>query len=434
MVRIPNLFDQLFYYYFSEEESGSIHLNMYLTERVKPDILKKALNKALKRNGSFRSSPRIREDGFLVLIDNPMEADVYLYDDEPVQLGTKEVNGYLFRVMYENNRITVAAFHSICDGKGMMEFGRTLLYYYLTLCGHTIRTGKETLTEAVPVDPTEMADTMELLAKPNATPIFERQLNPVFTLPGEVYPLNSGMGTRRFQYIIETDAFRDFAHGVQSTFLPVLSSLIAETIREMYNTRDKVITMNSAVNMRQFYGNRSLSNFTELFWIPMIDSLFETDLATRAFLIGKLLMPLQLNQANYDWKIAEAKRDRTELFNFPVTDRQQLRNLRYSLWNNEEFRATFFTTNVGRTEMCQDMASYVTGADMYVYNLSRHPYFAILTHENRTVITLLQRIKNDALAKRFLQKLKKLKIPVKFVDCGRYQNDRLTYSKIPALE
>ena len=44
-------------------------------------------------------------------------------------------NGYLFKVLYYNNRISLEIFHSLTDGTGAIEFLKTLVYQYLKLKG-----------------------------------------------------------------------------------------------------------------------------------------------------------------------------------------------------------------------------------------------------------------------------------------------------------
>jgi NRPS condensation-like uncharacterized protein len=47
-------------------------------------------------------------------------------------------NGYLFRVVYFNKRISVECFHSLTDGRGAIEFLKSLLFEYFKLSGYEV--------------------------------------------------------------------------------------------------------------------------------------------------------------------------------------------------------------------------------------------------------------------------------------------------------
>jgi len=62
-------------------------------------------------------------------------------------INRKENNGYLFRVYYFRNRITLEIFHSLTDGTGGMEFLKALCYNYLLLKGYKLDSENLILTD-----------------------------------------------------------------------------------------------------------------------------------------------------------------------------------------------------------------------------------------------------------------------------------------------
>ncbi|MBQ9896519.1 MAG: hypothetical protein IJM40_04300 [Synergistaceae bacterium] len=161
--RVPNTFDRMFYFFSSDEETCSIVLELDLSFIIDPQILKQALNIALKRNGAFRPEIFIDAKGEVIYQDNTREADVYKYEpDDTKFFGTDDMNGYLFRVLYDRNKLIISMYHAVSDGRGLLDFVRTLLYYYLNLAGFNIQPNKYITLLETPQDKTELEDPSEV--------------------------------------------------------------------------------------------------------------------------------------------------------------------------------------------------------------------------------------------------------------------------------
>ena len=107
---------------------------MVVDVRMKDDIsgnaLKLALDRALVRYPYF-TRKLVEKDGTFYLVQNPLPfileetADLH-------SLGSAEVNYHLIDVTYEQKSIYIAYDHGLCDGRGIMPFVKTLVYYYCT--------------------------------------------------------------------------------------------------------------------------------------------------------------------------------------------------------------------------------------------------------------------------------------------------------------
>ncbi len=432
MYRMPGMYDKMFYYQFSENESGSIVMNIELKSPVDKDALDRALSKALKRNGAFRLSAFIDEAGNLLFDDNMRKAEIYELDSRCVLWGTDEVNGYLFRVMAGGCRIVIEVFHGITDGRGMLEFSKTLLYFYFTTLGHEINPEGKVLTDKTPVHYTEMADTMRLYAEPGHKPYFNVDTQKkIFSIPEQRFPLDSAAHTRLIQFHFNTGDFMAVSRRARSTFTAVLSVIIGNAMNKLYSGRRDLIMMDSAIDVRPFYDNHTLSNFVELFKIPFPDSMFELDPDSQARLAHDYVMRIQINRENFDYKIYETWKLRNRIYRGPLTDRTALRGFREGFWNAHDHISTFFTTNVGPCHMPSEMESLVEYADMYVSAMVYHPLFSVLSHRGRSVVTLIQRFESDALAKAVSKELKENGIENRMVERGYFEDNKLFFDKLP---
>ncbi|MBR0092162.1 MAG: hypothetical protein IJP92_10720 [Lachnospiraceae bacterium] len=423
-LRTPGLLDQLFYYMFSEYESCSIVLNVRLKMAVSPTKLTAALRLALMRNASFREMPVIDREGRLKLMANPIPAEVYPYDPAPVNYGTTDTNYYMFRLMYRDREIILSAFHGLTDGRGIMMFARTLLYYYFEAFGISINPGDKVLTLDTPEDPTEMVDSMRHFANSGADKPPERKAEQVFRLPMEPYPVDTSGRDHRFRICFETESLMKIARAAGTTFTPVFSALVARAVYRTFDTKGRTISMLGAVDERPFYGSKSLLNFTELYRVPFIPALCEADLEIQARIIKDDVMARQITKERFDQRLYEELQAREILFSPPLTNTNHLTTLRRQLWKDEAFYATFFVTNVGTTDLPEEMNGLIESADIFVSNLNAHPYFVVLTHGDLTIVNVVQRFPGDFLARRVYETLVDAGVKAAFEDSGMWRYDK----------
>lgn len=126
----------------SSSWSNCFRLSATLTETVEPELLEQAVKKLMPRFPSF--DVRMRSGFFWHYLEkNPNGAPPIMEDiANPCQrFKWKENKGYLFKVYYYENRISVEFYHSITDGFGASRFFMTLIAVYLRLTGKNIPNG-----------------------------------------------------------------------------------------------------------------------------------------------------------------------------------------------------------------------------------------------------------------------------------------------------
>ena len=126
--------------------SNVYRISVSLTEKVDPDLLQKALEMIMPRFPTF--DVRMRNGFFWHYLEkNPYGMPPVMPDiANPCQrFKWNENNGYLFKVYYYENRISVDFFHAITDGYGASRFFMTLVAVYLRLTGKDIPNGEAVL-------------------------------------------------------------------------------------------------------------------------------------------------------------------------------------------------------------------------------------------------------------------------------------------------
>ncbi len=122
--------------------SNVYRLSVTLKDKVEPEFLEQALLKTMPRFPSF--DVRMKNGFFWHYLEkNPNVAPPVMPDsgNPCLRIKFKENKGYLIRVFYYENRISVEFYHAITDGFGASRFFMTLLAVYLRLKGADIPVG-----------------------------------------------------------------------------------------------------------------------------------------------------------------------------------------------------------------------------------------------------------------------------------------------------
>ena len=120
----------------SKKYSSVFRLSAVLKEKINPNILKKAVNMALKSLSSFKV--KLKKGFFWYYFEeNNKEVIIEKEKDYPCKyIDPNTNNDYLFKVTYWENKINLDIFHSLTDGNSGVVFLKEIVYTYIELA-HT---------------------------------------------------------------------------------------------------------------------------------------------------------------------------------------------------------------------------------------------------------------------------------------------------------
>ncbi len=240
-----------------------------LTEPVEKDILEKAVNIILIKSPTFKTKLKRgifwyylekNYKPFVVQKEIPNYLSYFDHDDN---------NDYLFRIFYNENKITIVSFHALSDGDGILTFFKSIIAEYLYLKGYNI--DSENLI--TPLDAPYTAD--------NGEDSFVREYNKkaqklekekkVFKVDGTPFDYDGyGIITAK----INLEQLKTLCKKYKATITEYLVGLYMYTIYNVYirnkKIKNKTVSILVPANMRKRYPSTTLRNFS-LFVRPKHD-------------------------------------------------------------------------------------------------------------------------------------------------------------------
>ncbi len=120
------------------DRSNVFRLSFYLDETIDSEILEQAVNKILPRFETF--AVQMKNGLFWNYFAENQK--YFRVEEEPAQIckyfKSIKNSGFMFKVYYLNNKISLETFHAISDGTGALHFLRSIVFQYFKLRGFTM--------------------------------------------------------------------------------------------------------------------------------------------------------------------------------------------------------------------------------------------------------------------------------------------------------
>lgn len=244
----------------SNRRPSTFSLSAVLTEPINKDILQQAVNEILDRFVSFNVKLK-RGIFWHYLEENNKEFQV---EEEPAYflkyIQPEENNGYLFKVFYKENRITMTCFHALCDGTGGLDVFKSLIFEYLLLSGKKITADDKIITCITPYTMEETFDSFnELDYKTNDKPAKESD---AFKTDGTNFKWDGcGITTG----IIPVQQLKQECKKYNATITEYVAALYMHSIYLSFikgkRVNNKNIKLLIPVNLRKWFPSHTLRNF-----------------------------------------------------------------------------------------------------------------------------------------------------------------------------
>ena len=244
----------------NKERSNTFRLSMTLKTPIDPILLGQSVNMML---------PRF--EAFAIQIKTGIFWQYFAENHRPFKIEPESAiltkyfhprhnKGYLFKVYYYENRITLETFHALTDGSGALAFLTSIVYQYLTLLGHDIHPEKMILGTQ-PIQPKENEDAF--ISNYDAS--YKKQMKEMhaFHLKGETF---EHAFTNLFSLKIDVPTLKEVTKNkYQVTITKYVAAIICFAIMKQnadFYTQKKPLKLFIPINLRPYFDAITLRNFS----------------------------------------------------------------------------------------------------------------------------------------------------------------------------
>ena len=273
-------YDTIFFSLYGGTNTFDIRCRFDHKQRLNRARLQKAANEALEAYPEFRTRPVIYngricyEENFkpvrIIEDDNKRH---YFGSDGP--MGT---NGYLFLFMVGERHITFSMFHALSDARGMISYIIAVLWRYAQYSFPFLRIVSAKPFETFGVRMSDAAfrsmsdvERYDSVVKFKGEGEFVQLIEPgtLYRMPDEVFN-KEDMTNRIVNLEVSNSDFLKKTLELHTSFAPLLAALAGEAINSAYDIGDKVISINTPVDSRRFFGGtKTLCNMAYDCMLPL---------------------------------------------------------------------------------------------------------------------------------------------------------------------
>lgn len=221
-------------------------LEVRFKKKVSGSFLNQALLATMKRYPYFNTK-LVEKDGDFYIVQNE-QSMVARRTKDLARLGHISCGYHLIDITYYGCSVYISFHHALCDGRGIMPFVETLVYYYCDLAY-----GQKAVPEGVRLaeDP--------LLPGETADPFLQKydfaQEKDFIDIPRDSYAIPENVPSEeitnyRYEVKIPADQYMKACKGHNATPAILLALLMSRGIAELYPEYDKPINANIAADMR----------------------------------------------------------------------------------------------------------------------------------------------------------------------------------------
>lgn len=415
-VLTPGAAGEIFLYQDSRK-AGSVHrFVVTLTMHVHREQLERALADLMPRFPFFAVGVK-KEDESLRLC--PIAARVPVFEatgdmlsDSLPEIGSDALGGYLFKVSCSQKTMFFDWHLSLCDGKGMLEFIKAVLYRFIELCGYpvrndgTVKEADEAASAVEGMDPYERLDDI-----PASRPVWYMDAK-TFNAPSHDAEDRCGNKVHVQQVRVPVSkvkgTVRDYLSQPESFVSPMFSHALYERYSPLMKHGEYIVAMIKE-NLRPHFPTASLRSYFSPVSLAYNRKVDEYPFGT-ILMSQKKLLDAQLRQDALAYSAKRMMRTVEDSCAEGLTFAQKLERSGKSLDMAVE-TATFSICNLGNIAMPDSLHQYLTEFYPVVPPGSFSSTLSMVNFKGDLVITITDRASDRSLAGRFVELLNSHDIP-----------------------
>ncbi|WEO78774.1 hypothetical protein BJQ94_07020 [Cryobacterium sp. SO2] len=265
-------------YLYRDGGLNSTVLDVRMTQKVRGDLLRRALEKALLRY-PYLTSKLVEKDGDFYIAENPLSV-AFAKTDKLRALGSMSVNYHLIDVTYSGASIRVAFHHALCDGRGITPFLETLIFYYCSMRYSTALAPEAVRLAGEPLLPGETDEPFGYRRYEVGDTPAPHVIKAGYALPENAATVDTSY---RSEITIDREQFLAFARANNATPSILVALLAGAAITTLHPDADTPIVCSLASDMRTELGHPNThKNCVSSLYLPYTDALAGLSLREQA--------------------------------------------------------------------------------------------------------------------------------------------------------
>ncbi len=391
----------------NKNNSSVFRVSVILKEEIDPHCLQLAVNMIHQR--FFIFFMRLRKGVFWNHFDkNYFYFKVSQDLKSPCQnILSYDNDGYIIRVLYYKNRISVEAFHSITDGSGVFEFLKSLIYYYICIKHHEVDSQDKVILfdERTINDFDSYAEHFSNLSRKSPTTKIQKG-KIAFRLKGKRFKHG---GICVVSGVTSVSSIKKHCKEQNCT---ITAFLIANMIATIYECKQrhindkKPIVIAVPVNLRALFPSNTLKNF---FGVVNIGHEVN-ELTEYSEIIKSVTEQLKSSLDPTNLSNASAKNVRLSKNVFSAHTPLILKDMVLPIGFNiaGEYKKTISISNVGKFDVPDDIKPYIEHIEVMLYPTPKSPInCGVCSFEDKLVISFSRAITDVEVVKKFFVNISK---------------------------
>lgn len=410
---------KIFHAVTKDSNSSVYRISVVMNAPVNAVLLQHALDIVIKRFPTL--AVKVRKGVFWDFMEGNNEKlsiqKETTYPCHPIK--PRENKGYLFRVLYFKQRISVEIFHSLTDGSGAVEFMKTLIYQYLTLQDVDLVIDDEDVLfpDEVP-NKYEIEDSFEkYFQESNHYHLHNKALRS-FQIKGTPFDPS---GVNVIHGVISASALNSFAKRMDASITELITALLIHAIYSetmKYRLYKENITIALPANLRRQFPSVTLRNFFAVVNVGLhvTDEIALDDIVKNVSKQLSSKTEKEALQARINRHVHLQKRLIIRIV--PLSLKYQV--MRYGFQHFGEMSKTMTLSNLGNVKLPVSMKYYIERMEVVLYPTKNSPInCGVCSLNDQLTITFARSIEETEIIKSFFSQLTRLT----GLDVEVYSND-----------
>ena len=392
-------------------------LEAILDQDVDDDALGEAVLQAEQRYTSFASGLATTGHGFRYI---PLASSPCAYEEVPGKrwrLGTEETNGRLYRVTYAGPWITVSLHHGLADGRGVFEYLKTLLYYYLVALGESVDPeGKVLLVGDMP------ASEDEYPSKKYAEPVKGAQNSgsgsaQLFGIKEDYLDERGEYPCRHVEVTAPVASVLSVAHDAHATVTPLLAVAVDRAIGQTYHPEDELLISCVTTDLRPLFGSTTVQNFSGWVMLAEVPAMRAMTIEAEAQAFGQQIAAAH-NKETALVRMGERVANIERFEKTPVDELFGTEESRMVEKCGIRSRLGSLVTNVGVVDLPKDVQRHVCRASFRIPSFNATMSIAISSCGDTFTMNVTQPFASEGFSRALAETLEQMGIPASLDDRG----------------